>query len=257
MKIPLKSPEEIKIMQEGGRKLSTTLRQLVKMAEPGVRLADIEKKAQGLIKKTGGEPSFARVAGYKWTTCINVNDGVVHGIPDETEIKEGDIVSIDIGLYYKGFNTDMCRTRIAQPPATSHQLPANIRKFLETGKKALEEAIKQARVGNRVGHISKAIQERIEGSGYSSVRNLTGHGVGKKLHEPPQIPCFLDREIEDTPLLKEGMILAIEVIYAMGKPANYTKIDGWTIATSDGKISAVFEKTIGVTNDGPLILTPF
>jgi len=198
MKIPLKSPEEIKIMQEGGRKLSAVLRQLVEMAKPGVTLADVEKRAQDLIKKTGGVPGFARVAGYKWATCINVNDGIVHGIPDETEIKEGDVVSVDIGLFYKGLNTDTCRTvyaqSLSQKPKAKSQKHEDINLFLKTGKQALEEAIKQAKVGNRVGHISRAIQKRIEGAGYSSVRNLTGHGVGKKLHEPPQIPCFLDKK---------------------------------------------------------------
>lgn len=259
MKIPLKSPEEIEIMQEGGKKLSRILRELIKMAKPGVKLADIEKKAQHLIKKAGGEPSFTRVPNYKWATCINVNDGIVHGIPDETKIKQGDVVSIDIGLLYKGFNTDMCQTLCVQDKRyeIKDKKYEGKEKFLKTGKKALEDAIGQAKVGNRVGHISQAIQRRIEDAGYSCIRNLTGHGIGKKLHEPPQIPCFLNKKIKETSLLENGTTLAIEVIYAIGDCTNYTKMDGWTIAASNGKIATVFEKTIAVTNDGSLILTEF
>jgi len=251
MNIPLKTSEEIRIMRQGGEKLSQILEKLVRFTRPGVKLIEIEKLAWSLIEKTGGKPGFALVPGYNWATCININDGIVHGIPDQKEIKDGDVVSIDIGIFYKGLNTDMCRSFQVgkKDPGTD--------KFLKTGKKALKQAIKQAKVGNRIGHISKAIQDTIEGAGFTCIRNLTGHGVGKKLHEPPQIPCFLDKKIKETPLIEKGMTLAIEVIYALGSHTNYTKIDNWTIATSDGKISTVFEKTIAVINDGSLILTDF
>jgi methionyl aminopeptidase len=251
MNIYLKSQEEIKIMKTGGEKLSRVLEKLIKVTKPGVKLIEIEKLAWDLLIKSGGKPSFAYVPGYKWATCININEGIVHGMPSKRAIKDGDVVSIDIGLLYRGFNTDMCRTiQVGKKDKKTSE-------FLETGQKALKRAIEKARVGKRIGNISKAIQTTIEEAGYCSMRNLTGHGVGKKLHEPPPIPCFLDKKIEETPLLKKGMTLAIEIIYAAGSFENKTDKDGWTILMSDGKISAVFEKTIAVNGGGSLILTDF
>ena len=271
MKISIKTPKEIKIMHQGGEKLSFILGQLFEMAKPGVNLLDIEKKAVQLIKKTGGEPAFARVPGYHWATCLNINEEIVHGVPKDYIIKAGDVVNIDIGLYYKGFNTDMSSTllvknspkdtsEVAQEPRSGAQMtPARgkeINRFLKTGKKALKEAINQARSGNYIGHISQKIQEIIEGAGYSCARTLTGHGIGRKLHEPPSIPCFIQSRIKDTPLLKSGMIVAIEVIYSYGgSELVINPKDKWTIKTKDGKISAVFEETIAINKKGALVLT--
>lgn len=262
MNISIKSSKEIQIMKQGGEKLSQILTNLIQSIKPGTNLLEIEKRALQLIKVAGGEPAFARVPGYHWATCLNINEEIVHGIPKDYQIREGDVVNVDIGLYYQEFNTDMSTTIKVQNstclPARQElkvQSDKEIDLFLATGRRALEEAKKQAIPGNRVGHISKKIQEIIESAGFNCARNLTGHGIGKKLHEPPAIPCLLDRKLSETPLLKEGMTLAIEVIYTQGKPDLIVGPDRWTIKTKDGKISAVFEETIAVTKNEPLVLT--
>jgi len=258
--IPLKTKQDIQLIKEGGQKLGVVLSQLIDMAEPGVNLLEIEKRAVQLIKEGGGEPGFARVPGYKWATCLNINEGIVHGIPKDYRLKNGDLLSIDIGNYYQGWNTDMCATILVESPNSKLQITnkKEMTEFLETGKRALEKAIEQARPGNRVGHMSQKIQEIIERQGYSCATNLTGHGVGKKLHESPVIPCLLRGRIEDTPLLKKGMVIAIEVIYTQGSPELVVDSDDhWTMKTKDGQPAALFEKTIAITQSGPEIITPF
>ncbi|MGI5828294.1 MAG: type I methionyl aminopeptidase [Patescibacteria group bacterium] len=255
MKAKLKNPQEIAVMREGGEKLSQILAQLVESSKVGVTLFDIETRAQDLIKKTGGKPGFAMVPGYRWATCINLNEGVVHGIPGERKLRDGDVVSIDIGMFYKGFHTDMSTS--FQVGETSLKEESETSKFLKVGKNTLEKAISEVKPGKRIGHISQAIQKNIEKAGYSCVYSLVGHGIGRDLHEYPPIPGVLVGSLEQTPMLKIGMALAIEVIYAMGKPETYTDPeDGWTIVTQDGKIAAVFEKTIAVVSDGYLLITP-
>ncbi|NMC35603.1 type I methionyl aminopeptidase [Candidatus Beckwithbacteria bacterium] len=252
MKADLKTKAEIEAMRECGYKLSSVLERLIPFSTTGKTLLEIENLAQKLIAEEGGKAGFAMVPGYDWATCININDGIVHGIPNQYQLRPEDVVSIDIGMYYKGFHTDMSTTFQVEP-----QHNKEIDHFLQTGQKALEKAIAQVKPGNRIGHISQVIEDIVEGQGYSCSRNLTGHGVGRTLHEYPQIPCILVQDIDQTPLIKAGMTLAIEVIYAQGTYQNKTsKEDGWTISTADGKIAAVFEKTIAVTDDGYLILTP-
>jgi len=221
------------------------------MAKPGVKLSEIEKEAQFLIKAVGGKPSFATVPGYFWATCINLNEGLVHGVPDETAIKDGDIVSIDVGIYYQGYHTDTSISFIAG----SGHYPAH-EKFLAAGKEALKKGIAAATVGNRIGHISLAIEEVVKTAGYSPALNLTGHGVGRQLHEEPTIPCFVAKPISQTPPIKPGMTLAVEAIYLAGRPETVTDPDDhWTISSKDGKITAVFEETILTTPKTPVILT--
>ncbi len=244
-----KTEEEIAVIKEGGSRLKKILQALLQQAKPGVNTSDLDKIADNLIKQAGGSPSFKTVRGYKWATCMSVNDEVVHGIPDDT-LKNGDLLCIDIGLLYKGFHTDCAWTIVVGDSKPE------VRKFLTTGEKALTLAIKQVKAGNRVGHISRAIQKTVESSGYSVVKALVGHGIGRSLHENPQIPGFLDTDIDKTPLLEEGMTIAIEVIYNQGKDeVVYKNNDGWTIVTRDRSLSAVFEHTILVTNGKPLILT--
>lgn len=241
--------EKIRVMQEGGRRLGAILESLLLAAKPGVSLASIDALATTLIKKAGGTPSFTTVSGYKWATCLCVNDVVVHGVPSAYVLKKDDMFTIDIGMLYKGFHTDTAWTKIFAREAKKER-------FLRVGEKALWSAIAQARVGNRIGHISRAIQKEVEGAGYSVMRTLIGHGVGRSLHEEPQVPGRLVGDIARTPPLTSGMTLAIEVIYAMGKsPVVYDSPDGWSIATRDHSLSAVFEHTIAVTEDEPLILT--
>jgi methionyl aminopeptidase len=256
--IPIKKEKEIKLMKEGGRKLALVFGEVVRKIKPGVSLKQLNDLAEELIIKQGGFPSFKTVKGYRWATCININEGVVHGIPNEYQIKDGDLVSLDMGMLYKGFHTDMARTLWVQNPKCKFPAsPAGRQnpKFLEAGKEALKAAVKAAKAGNRVGHISATIEKVIRKAGFSPVEDLTGHGVGKKLHEDPQIPCFLAQPINKTPVLQPGMTLAIEVIYTWGKPDLVLAEDSWTIKTADGKPAGLFENTVLVTKKEPVVLT--
>lgn len=241
--------KKISCMQEGGRMLGEIRNQLAQMVAPGVTLMQIEEKANELLLKTGGEPAFKKVDNYHWATCINVNEGVVHGIPTNYVIKDGDVVSIDVGLWYKGYFTDTSTSCVAGEPNP------DLEKFLQVGKQTLQMAIERARMGNRVGHISEIIENQLEKVGYHPIEELTGHGVGVKLHEKPHIPGVLDAQLQHSPLLHLGQTLAIEVIYTMGKPEIVVDADGWTIVTKDGKIAGLFEETVAITETGPLVLT--
>jgi methionyl aminopeptidase len=252
--INLKTEKEIKIMQAGGKILAEVLEEVIKNAKAGVSELELDNLAEKLILEKGGKPGFKKVDGYKYTTCISTNDVVVHGVPTNYKLKEGDEIGIDCGVYYQGYHTDMAQTK--RVGSQKSQNTDKIDKFLKTGEKALWEGIRAAKSGNRIGDISKAIQSAVEGQGYSVVRSLIGHGVGKKLHEEPEIPGFLDKPISRTPLLKEGMTIAIEVIYNMGKSdVIYSGEDGWTIKTKDGSLSGLFEKTIVITKQGSKIIT--
>ncbi|MFC1711323.1 type I methionyl aminopeptidase [Patescibacteria group bacterium] len=246
---------KIKNMSEGGKKLASIMNMLLKSMKVGTNFLDLEKQAVQLIEENGGEPSFKRVPNYSWATCLNVNEGIVHGVPKDYFIKDNDVISIDIGMFYKGFNTDMCYTKRIQS-SYEPKKKDEIDIFLQTGKKALEQAKKQVKTGNRIGHISKAIEKTVTSKGYSPAKTLTGHGIGIGLHELPSIHCYLKGSIEDTQKIKTGMTLAIEVIYCLGKAdLEINEKDGWTISSKDGKITAVFEETIAVTSDGCLVLT--
>lgn len=244
--ISVKTTEEIELMREGGRKLAWVLDQVLRAVKPGASLKELDQLAESLIEKKGGKPSFKMVKGYNWATCININQGVVHGVPGNYRLRNGDLVSVDIGMFCQGLHTDMART---VPVQTKKDI------FLKTGEKALKKAIKATKPGNRVGHISKAIGKEIKKAGFSPVKALTGHGVGKKLHEDPQIPCFLKGKIERTPELAPGMTLAIEVIYTQGKPDVVLADDGWTVKTADGKLAGLFEDTVVITAKGGKVLT--
>lgn len=260
-----KTPSEIQSMRVGGGKIGAILVKLLEQAQPGVSLLEIEAHADQLIQASGGTASFRTVKGYRWATCLCVNDVVVHGIPTNYRLKDGDVLTIDVGLLYQGFHTDTAWTKIVRNSAATHSLIhpftdhklADKEKFLKVGEEAMWQGIAQARSGNRVGHISQAVQKIIEGAGFGIVKTLVGHGVGRELHEPPQIPGFLKGPIEATPLLVPGMTIAVEVIYARGLGAVvYANDDGWSIATRDGSLASVFEHTIVVTQSGaPIVLT--
>lgn len=244
-----KTPEEINIMAEGGAKLGRVKKALAAAVKAGGNAAEIEALAQKLIKEEGAEVSFDKVPGYHWATCITVNEGLVHGIPVKTLVfKKGDLVKIDVGIYFKGFHTDTSVT-------VGIDLSPETQKFLNIGKQALANAISKAKVGNHLYKISEAIEDTIEGAGYTTIKALVGHGVGRELHEDPQIPCFLPGPIEDSPKIEPGMVLAIEVMYALGKDKVEVLSDGWTIAMRDGKISGLFEESVAITEKGPRILT--
>ena len=249
--IDYKTKEEIKIMQHGGHILAEVLYMVMDAIKPGVTELEIDQLAEKLIRERGGEPGFQLVPGYKHTICVSTNDVVVHGIPGGYKFKAGDLVGIDCGVFYKGFHTDMSESKIV----SGGTLDSDAEKFLKIGKQALNEAIKVAKIGNRIGDISKTIQDIVEGNGYSIVRSLIGHGVGRELHEEPEVPGYLSRPIAKTPILKEGMTIAVEVIYNMGSREVMLDRGCWTIRTEDGRLAALYERTIAMTKNGPLMIT--
>lgn len=251
--INIKTKEEIEIMARGGKILSDVMWELVKNVKVGVSELELDALTEKLIREKGGEPGFKRVDGYKYSICISTNDVVVHGIPTDYRFKEGDIVGIDCGVYLEGFHTDMSETgRVSKEIKND-----SIDEFLFTGREALRKGIEVAIIGNNIGHISKTIQDIVEGKGYSVVRSLVGHGVGRELHEEPEVPGYLAEPIEKTPRLSEGMVIAIEVIYNMGgSELVFANKDGWTLKTKDSSLSGLFERTVAITKDGPLVLTP-
>lgn len=248
--IDAKSKEELEVMIEGGRRLSLIKRRLMKMVKEGVNAFQIEAKATELIKKMNGEPSFKSVPGYNFATCVNVNEGVVHGIPRKDVVfKNNDVVSVDIGFFYQGFHTDTSFSVVVGFPSPS------LNHFLEAGKKALKKAIENVQVGRSLYYVSLSIEKTLSSYGYTPIRDLVGHGIGKKLHEYPEIPGFVYGDKRDWPTIPMNSTLAIEVIYTMGDYPVKTLNDGWTIVTRDGKIAAVFEETVAATQNGPIVLT--
>lgn len=259
--IHIKTPEQIKIMQHAGNILYDVLMTVLKHVKPGVTELELDQMAEKLIRERGATPGFMRVQNYAHTTCMSTNDVVVHGIPGDYKLQEGDVIGIDCGAYYNGFHSDMSESvRVLNGSPrfyTGNETGGDkVDKFLSIGKYALNEAIKVALPGNRIGHISKTIQDIVQRkSHYSIVRNLIGHGVGRELHEEPEVPGLLYGDIKDTPILKEGMTIAVEIIYNMGSPEVRLAKDGWTIKTKDGKLAGLYERTIAITNGSPLMLT--
>lgn len=246
--IRAKKKSEVQKMVEGGKKLAAVKEALRKSIAPGLTPRALDQKAEKLILEAGGKPSFKMVKNYHWATCININEGVVHGIPNDRPLKEGDIVSVDAGIFYKGFHTD---TSFTVPVG---EVSGEIKRFLDIGKGALRRAISRAGAGSNISSVSKTIQETLEAGGCSPVRALTGHGIGKNLHEEPQVPCFWTEDMKDEEI-PEGAVLAVEVIYTLGSPELALDEDGWTIVTKDGKIAGLFEETVAAVKNGPLILT--
>lgn len=240
-------------MQEGGHLLVEILNQVISTVSPGVKLLDLEDLVVSLIAKTGGRASFKEVSGYHWATCLNINQGVVHGVPFDYRLQKGDLLSVDAGLYHRGFHTDAARSFMIAPSESKTSKQSDL--FLNAGRRALKAAIAAAVPGNRVGHLSRAIEKEIRAGGYRPVEELTGHGVGRKLHEDPSIPCFVSQPVGKTPELKPGMVLAVEVIYAVGTAKISVLEDGWTVETADGSLAGLFEETVAVTAKGPLVLT--
>ena len=249
-KINLKTPAELKIMEEGGKILHEVKLVLKDATKIGVSAAEIDSLAEKLILKAGAEPNFKRVKDYSWSTCICVNDGVVHGIPHKEIIfKEGDLVSIDLGVLYKGFNTDTSISFGLNPSK-------EVQKFLKVGKEAFQRAVSAIKPNNSyIYDISKGMEEVLLKNGYSPILDLTGHGIGRNLHEQPYIPCYTSGLRIESPRIISGMALAVEVMYTLGSPNLSKENDGWTIVTQDGKIAGLFEDTIIVTEKGFKIIT--
>lgn len=240
-------------MREGGEKLGTILQRLLKFSEPGISLREIDEYAGVLIHEAGATPSFTKVKGYKWPTCLCVNDIVVHGVPTERKLLDGDVLTIDIGLVFGGFHTDTAWTKIVGTATVDKEKKE---RFLAVGQDALWKAIDLARIGNRIGDISRSNQTIIERAGYNVVKSLVGHGVGRELHEDPQVPNYVRGSVENTYQFIGGETIAIEPIYAEGQGVVvYDNNDGWTITTRDRSFAAVFEHSIAITQDGPIVLT--
>lgn len=249
--IHLKTKEEIQIMKEGGKRLKKVVNNLLPIIKEGLTTKKINEKADDLIRRFSGEPSFKKVKDYYWSTCLTVDDQVVHTPPSDRVLKKGDVLTIDIGFFYKGFNTDYAISLIVGETEDIKK-----KKFLEIGKEALTKAIKKAKINNYLGEISEEIERTIKSQGLFIIKQLTGHGIGRNLHEDPFILGYCDRLIDKTIKLKEGMALAIEVIYSAGTEEITTeKGNNWSLVTVDHSLSACFEKTIVVTKTGPLILT--
>ena len=246
--IVLKTSRELAVMREAGRISAMALKVAGEAVEPGVSTWEIDRVARKYIESQGAVPSFLGYGGFPASACISVNNVVIHGIPSKRQIvKAGDIVSIDIGAMFEGFNGDNAYTFPCGDIAPEAQ------RLLDATRESLYEGIKQAKAGNRLGDIGNTVQRYVEARGYSVVRDFVGHGVGAKLHEDPSVPNY------GTPgrgvRLLPGMTIAIEPMVNQGGYEVQVQKDGWTTVTRDGKLSAHFEHTVAITPDGPVILT--
>jgi len=246
--IVIKTKDEIEKMRKGGRILARVMRDLQKEVKEGVSTGRLNEIAEKLIKENGAEPSFKNYRNYPCSLCTSVNDKVVHGIPSEKEIlKNGDIISLDLGVKYLDYYTDMAIT------LPLGKISKKSEKLITITQNALEKALEQVKPGNFIGDISYAIQKYVEDRGFSVVRDLVGHGVGKEVHEDPRIPNF---GLPKTgPILEEGMTIAIEPMVTLGSWEVETLSDGWTVRTKDRSLACHFEHTILVTKRGYEILT--
>lgn len=245
--IILKSAAELEIMREAGRIHARVLKRAGEMVVPGVTPLDIDQEIYRMITEAGGVPSFLNYRGFPNSACISVNEVVVHGIPTNVPIRDGDIVGIDLGVCLNGFHTDAAWTFAAGEMSDQHQ------KLMKVTEAALYAGIAKAVVGNKVGDISYAIESMISKAGYGNVRELVGHGIGRSLHEEPSVPNY--GAAGKGPVLKAGTTICIEPMINLGTHKVKTLDDQWTIVTADRKVSVHFEHTVAVTENGPLILT--
>jgi methionyl aminopeptidase len=244
-----KTEEDINILREGAEILGKVHGEVARKIQEGVTTAELDKIADEFIHDHGGRPSFKGYNGFKNSLCISVNSEVVHGIPGNYELKSGDIVSIDCGIFYKGFHTDSAYTHPVG------EVNSEVLNLLKATKESLYLGIQKAASGNRLGDLCFAIQDHVERKGYSVVRELVGHGIGKSLHEAPEVPNYGKR---GTGLkLQEGLVLAVEPMVNLGSKNIVQDSDGWTIRTKDNKPSAHFEHTIVVRKEQAEILTTF
>lgn len=243
-KIHIKTPQELELMRKSGLISAKALKKTLEKVTPGVSLLELEEVAEKEIKAHGADSAFKTVEGYQYTTCLTINDELVHGIPRDIKLKEGDLLSIDLGARFKGWCTDTAWSVVVGKESNF---------FLATGEKALWQGIDQAVEGNRIGDISAAIQDAVEGAGFSVSRSLIGHGVGLQLHESPEVPGF--GEAGTGIVLKSGMCLAIEVIYTGGRSEVVLASDNWTLVTADHSLGGLFEMTIIVGKQAPEVIT--
>lgn len=244
----LKTPAEIAIMREANQIVAGTLALLEEKMAPGVTTWQLDHWAEKYAIKHGAAPAFKGYRGYPASLCVSLNDQVVHGIPSKkVVVQPGDIVSIDFGVKYKGFYGDAAIT-VAVGEIGERQA-----ELVRVTRESLDKAIAQVQIGNRIDDISRAVQDHVEQHGFSVVRQFVGHGIGSQLHEAPEIPNY--HRSERTPKLLAGMVLAIEPMVNIGGPDVQVLADGWTVVTSDRSLSAHFEHSVAVTEEGPLVLS--
>lgn len=245
--IIIKNEIEIDLMRKAGRILGETLNLLEENVRPGITTGELDRIAEEFITKHGAKPSFKGLYGFPASVCISVNEQVVHGIPGNYKLKEGDIVSVDCGVFINGFHGDAARTFAVG------NVPEEVTKLIKVTEECFFKGIEKARVGNRLTDISHEIQQYVEANGFSVVRDYVGHGIGRKVHEDPEVPNF--GRPGRGPKLMSGMVLAIEPMVNLGSYHVETLDDNWTVVTADRKYSAHYENTVAILPDGPEILT--
>ncbi|ABR32363.1 type I methionyl aminopeptidase [Clostridium beijerinckii] len=245
--ITVKNHDEIAIMRKAGRIVGETLLLLEKEVKPGVITASLDRIAEEFITKHGAKPSFKGLYGFPSSLCISVNEQVIHGFPGEYVLKEGDIVSIDCGAFFDGFHGDAART------FSVGEVSVEAQRLIDITRESFFQGIKFAKQGNKLTDISHEIQSYVEAAGFSVVRDFVGHGIGRKVHEDPNVPNF--GKSGRGPKLLEGMVLAIEPMVNAGTYKVKTLKDGWTVVTADTSLSAHYENTVAILSDGPEILT--
>jgi methionyl aminopeptidase len=242
-----KSEPELELMAAAGRVLAECIDELVTAVKPGILTRELDAMAERFIIAHGGSPTFKGYRGYPGSICASPNDMVVHGIPGKYKVRDGDLLSIDVGVTLDGFIADSAVT------VPVGEVGEEAQQLLRTTRASLEAAILQCRVGNRLGDISHAVQRVVEAEGFNVVRSLVGHGVGRQMHEDPQIPNY--GEPNRGPRLEAGMVFAIEPMVNMGTYDVFVAPDGWAIHSADGSLSAHFEHTVAITQNGPRVLT--
>lgn len=247
--VSLKSPREIDLMKDAGRIVVLVLSKIKETARPGVTTADLDKVADKLIREEGAVPAFKGYRGFPANICISINEEVVHGIPGPRVLRSGDIVSVDVGVKLKGYYSDGAIT------IPVGQINKERERLLAVAQEALKRAIEKVKPGAKLKEVSAAIQETAESQGFSVVRKYVGHGIGRKMHEEPQVPNFVDSSFKLNLTLKPGMTLAIEPMVNAGTYEVKTKKNGWTVVTADGRPSAHFEHTVALTATAAEVLT--
>ncbi len=247
MAVFTRDASEIELMRDAGRLVARTLEMLGREVKPGVTTAELDAMAERFIREHGGRPAFKGYRGFPASICPSVNDEVVHGIPGPKVLREGDIIGIDVGVEMHGYYGDAATT------FPVGKVSAEATRLLDVTREALMRGIAMARSGGRVGDISHAIQSYVEGQGFTVVTALVGHGIGRAMHEEPQVPNY--GPPDRGPRLMTGQVIAIEPMVNIGGPDVVTQDDGWTVCTKDGSLSAHFEHTVAIGADGPDILT--
>lgn len=248
-KIILKAPWELEILRRSNRLVAEALAELERMVRPGVTTLELDRAAESFLTRRGARAAFKGYRDYPYTLCASVNQAVVHGLPSARPLQEGDILSLDMGAVVEGYYGDAAVT------LPVGRISPEADRLLQVTREALAQALAAARPGARLGEVSRAVQAHAEASGYSVVRVFVGHGIGRSLHEAPQIPNFVEAGQGRGPMLKPGMVLAIEPMVNAGGPEVRVLEDGWTAVTADGSLSAHFEHTIAITERGTEILT--